>query len=79
MLEPFADGTPALANAWEIANPEVAYPGTFKVHEKWAPGDPELHCDFFFVSPDLRARVRSVWCDRETQVSDHQPVMAEFS
>ena len=78
MLEPFADGTPPLANAWDVAHPGVAYPGTFKVHEKWAPGDPELHCDFFFVSPDLRARVRSVWCDRETQVSDHQPVMAEF-
>jgi endonuclease/exonuclease/phosphatase family metal-dependent hydrolase len=78
MLEPFADGTPALANAWDVVHPGEAYPGTFKVHEKWVAGDPELHCDFFFVSADLRERVRSVWCDRDTQVSDHQPVMAEL-
>ena len=78
MLEPFADGTPALANAWDLVHPGVAYPATFKVHEKWVPDDPELHCDFVFVSAELRERVRSVRSDRETQVSDHQPVMVEF-
>jgi endonuclease/exonuclease/phosphatase family metal-dependent hydrolase len=78
MLAPFADGTPALANAWDLAHPGVAYPATFKVHEKWEPGDPELHCDFIFLSPELFSRVRRVWSDRDTQVSDHQPVMIEL-
>ena len=75
MQDPFADGTPPLANAWDLVHPGVPYPATFKVHEKWVPGDAELHCDFFFVSTELRARVRSVHSDRATQASDHQPVM----
>lgn len=78
MLAPFADGTPALINAWDLVHAGVPYPGTFKVHEKWVPGDPELHCDFFFVSPELAARVRDVRSDRETQASDHQPVILEL-
>ena len=79
MQEPFADGTPSLVNAWDLVNAGVPYPATFKVHEKWVPGDPELHCDFFFVSPELAARVRSVTSDRDTQASDHQPVMLELA
>jgi endonuclease/exonuclease/phosphatase family metal-dependent hydrolase len=78
MIAPFADGTPPLANAWDLKHPGVAYPGTFKVYEKWVPHDPELHCDFVFVSPDLVPRLRSVRCDRDTQASDHQPVIVEF-
>ena len=79
MLAPFADGTPPLANAWDLVNAGVAYPATFKVHEKWVPGDPELHCDFIFVSAELRSRVRWVRSDRATQASDHQPVMIELA
>ncbi len=79
MLAPFADGTPPLANAWDLVHPGVPYPATFKVHEKWVPGDPELHCDFFFVSAELVPRVRGVRSDRETQASDHQPVILELA
>jgi endonuclease/exonuclease/phosphatase family metal-dependent hydrolase len=79
MLAPFSDPTPALADAWDLVNPGVPYPATFKVHEKWVQGDPELHCDFVFVSEELRRRVRRVRSDRETQASDHQPVMVEFA
>jgi endonuclease/exonuclease/phosphatase family metal-dependent hydrolase len=39
------------------------------------PDDPLLHCDFIFVSPDLKARIRDVAVDVDTQVSDHQPVV----
>ena len=53
MQAPFSDLTPALANAWDLVNPGARYPATFKVHEKWVPGDPELHCDFIFVSAGL--------------------------
>jgi endonuclease/exonuclease/phosphatase family metal-dependent hydrolase len=79
MLAPFADGTPPLANAWDLVHAGVPYPGTFKVHEKSKPGEPELHCDFIFVSAELAGRVRGVRCDRDTQASDHQPVMLELA
>ncbi len=78
MLAPFADGTPPLANAWDLLHPGEPYPSTFKVHEKWVPGDPELHCDFIFVSPELHPRVRAVFSDRDVQASDHQPVVLEL-
>lgn len=79
MAAPFADGTPPLADAWDLAHPGVAYPATFKVHEKWVPNDPELHCDFFFLSPELHPRLSAVHSDREVQASDHQPVMIELA
>src|SRR5262249_9567192 len=34
MLEPFPDGTPALADAWEVAHPGKPHPSTFKIYEK---------------------------------------------
>lgn len=75
MGEPFADGTPPLVDAWELAHPGERHPATFKVYEKEEPGEPELHCDFVFVSEGLRGRVTGVRVDGKTQVSDHQPVI----
>jgi hypothetical protein len=34
-------------------HPGVPHPGTFKLYEKDFPEQPELHCDFIFVSEDL--------------------------
>ena len=75
MLAPFEDGTPPLLDAWEVAHPGEPHPSTFKIYEKDEPGQPELHCDFIFVGEDLRARVRDVRVDRQTQAADHQPVI----
>jgi endonuclease/exonuclease/phosphatase family metal-dependent hydrolase len=75
MLDPLGDATPALADAWRVAHPRTPHPSTFKIYQKDAPGDPELHCDFIFVGGELRARVRDVRVDRDTQASDHQPVI----
>jgi endonuclease/exonuclease/phosphatase family metal-dependent hydrolase len=75
MQAPFADGTPALADAWEAMNPGVAHPSTFCIHMKMEPGGPELHCDFYFVSEDLKPRLKSIRIDQQTQASDHQPVI----
>ena len=75
MSAPFADGTPPLADAWEAAYPGIGHPPTFRIYEKEKPGDPELHCDFIFISEGLRPRLRSVHVDTQTQVSDHQPVI----
>jgi endonuclease/exonuclease/phosphatase family metal-dependent hydrolase len=78
MCETFADGTPPLMDAWEVAHPGRAHPATFKIYEKERPGEPELHCDFIFVSADLVPRIRQVRVDQKTQASDHQPVLIEI-
>ena len=78
MCETFADGTPPLIDAWEVAQPGRAHPATFKIYEKERPGEPEQHCDFIFVSADLVPRVSTVRVDQKTQASDHQPVVLEL-
>ena len=75
MLEPFADGTPPLVDAWHVVHPGTPHPSTFKIYQKDAPTDPELHCDFIFIGDELRPRVRAIRVDRETQAADHQPVV----
>ncbi len=78
LLEPFDDGTPPLADAWEVAHPGEPHAATFKIYEKEAPDEPEQHCDFIFVSADLVSRVKQLRVDQQTQASDHQPVLIEL-
>jgi endonuclease/exonuclease/phosphatase family metal-dependent hydrolase len=75
MGAPFADGTPPLVDAWEATHPGAPHPGTFKLYEKDSPEQPELHCDFIFLSADLTPRIGSIRVDRATQAADHQPVI----
>jgi endonuclease/exonuclease/phosphatase family metal-dependent hydrolase len=77
MTVPFDDGT-QLIDAWETAHRGEAHPATFKIYEKEVPNEPEQHCDFIFVSGELRSRVRNVRVDQETRASDHQPVLLEL-
>ncbi len=79
MGEAFADGTPRLVDAWEVAHPGEPHPATFRIYEKEEPGEPEQHCDFIFVSADLVPRVKALRVDRNTQASDHQPVYLELA
>jgi endonuclease/exonuclease/phosphatase family metal-dependent hydrolase len=78
MCAPFTQGVPPLVDAWETAHPGVPHPATFKIYEKNPPDEPELHCDFIFVSASLAPRVRTVRVDQQTQASDHQPVLIEL-
>ena len=75
MIAPFTDGTPALVDAWDLAHPDVPHPSTFCIHSKMDPDVGELHCDFVFVSEELRPRVQALTVDQATQASDHQPVI----
>jgi endonuclease/exonuclease/phosphatase family metal-dependent hydrolase len=75
MGEPFADGTPPLHDAWEVAHPGAPHPATFRIYEKEYPDQPESHCDFIFVSEGLKPRVADVRVDQATQAADHQPVI----
>ena len=75
MLAPFDDATPPLHDAWQVAHPGEAHPSTFCIYQKTDPSGGELHCDFIFVSDELKARIRALAVDQETQASDHQPVI----
>jgi endonuclease/exonuclease/phosphatase family metal-dependent hydrolase len=79
MLAPFADGTPPLRDAWHEMHGATPHPTTFKLYEKLVPGEPELHCDFVFVGDELRARLREVRVDLDTQASDHQPIIVTLA
>jgi endonuclease/exonuclease/phosphatase family metal-dependent hydrolase len=79
MGEAFADGTPRLFDAWEVAHPGEPHAATFRIYEKEEPSEPEQHCDFIFVSVDLVPRVKALRVDRNTQASDHQPVYLELA
>lgn len=74
-MAPFADGTPPLLDAWHHAHPDAPHTPTCGVfdHEQWPQG---AHCrDFFFVTPDIAARIERLDVNVETDASDHQPVM----
>ena len=79
MGQPFDDGTPLLLDAWEVMHPGQPHDPTFKIYEKKKPDEPELHCDFIFISESLRSRITRLWVDTVTQVSDHQPVLLELN
>lgn len=74
MVAPIDADTPALVDVWDRLRPGEPYPATFCIYNRM--GDyGELHCDFFFVSPETMARVDSFFVDQLTQASDHQPIV----
>lgn len=75
MLAPLVDATPPLHDAWQIAHPGEPHASTFCIYQKTDTSGGELHCDFIFVSDELRSRVRDLVVDQKTQASDHQPVI----
>ena len=75
MLARFDDGTPPLHDAWQVAHPGEPHASTFCIYQKTDPSGAELHCDFIFVSDELKGRVRGLTVDQKTQASDHQPVI----
>ncbi len=74
MVAPFDDVTPALVNPWDRLHPDRPYPATFCIHSKMG-NYGELHCDFFFASPETAARIADFRVDQATQASDHQPIV----
>ena len=75
-MAPFADGTPRFVDAWEWRGiPARRIPARSRSTRRKSPGEPELHCDFIFVSDNLSPRIASVRVDRDTQAADHQPVI----
>jgi endonuclease/exonuclease/phosphatase family metal-dependent hydrolase len=70
---------PAYRDAWAIAHPEAPHQATVGVHDRkqW-PGKPFCF-DFIFVTEDLGRRVEDVVVNRDTDASDHQPVLLRLA
>lgn len=74
MLEPFADGTPAFVDAWQVAHPGRPHDDTVGLYDtvQWPR---RFACDFVFVSADLAPRVKALTVDSTSAASDHQAVV----
>jgi endonuclease/exonuclease/phosphatase family metal-dependent hydrolase len=75
--EPFEVGAPRLLDSWTVLTPETPHPPSFCVFDQTY-GQPH-RCDFVFVTEDLAPRLKRVFYDVETKVSDHQPVLVELA
>lgn len=74
MLASFDDSAPDLVDTWSAIYPGRPHDPTCGVFDdrQWPAG---AHCrDFFFVTEDLRSRLRSLRVDLRTDASDHQPL-----
>ncbi|MEK7821066.1 MAG: endonuclease/exonuclease/phosphatase family protein [Pseudomonadota bacterium] len=79
LFAPFDDGTPPLKDAWRVARADEPHPPSCGLFDRaqWPEGG---HCrDYFAVTPDVAARVRSIECDVRADASDHQPVRIVLS
>ena len=65
---------PPLVDAWRHLYPGQPHPHSTGLHDRvqWPMGG---HCrDYFAVTPDVAARLRSCEMDADTDASDHQPL-----
>jgi endonuclease/exonuclease/phosphatase family metal-dependent hydrolase len=77
LVSDFADGAPALLDAWQLVEPGRQHPPTVGLHDR-APGAMPLTFDYAFVSADLAPRVRTLRVDEGASGSDHQPLLLEL-
>lgn len=78
LLQSFASGAPALLDTWQVANPDQPNAATVGLNGCSWP-DRAYCCDYFFVSEDLRGKVKHIQVNQETNASDHQPVLLELA
>ncbi|MFC4931233.1 endonuclease/exonuclease/phosphatase family protein [Massilia sp. GCM10023247] len=78
LLAPFTDGTPALRDAWRLAQPGRPHAPTVAVHAAGPDAGQPFTFDFAFVSTDLAGRVRRVQVNGARTGSDHQPLLLEL-
>lgn len=76
LLAPFDRGEPPLVDLWAAVKGDVPHPPTANLFDQTY-GQPGC-LDYVLATPDLAARARSITCDIETKVSDHQPILVEF-
>jgi endonuclease/exonuclease/phosphatase family metal-dependent hydrolase len=76
LLESADDGAPGLIDVWSTLHPKESHPFSFCIYDQRY--DQPHCCDFILLTPDLKQRLRRVFYDTKTQVSDHQPVLIEL-
>jgi endonuclease/exonuclease/phosphatase family metal-dependent hydrolase len=77
MMAPFADGTPAYRDAWQVRHADRPHEPTLGVFDRKQWPEP-FCCDFIYLSEDLAPSVREVAVDLKTDASDHQPVLLQI-
>lgn len=70
-------GPGQLWDGWRLLHGDAPQPPTFHVHSTRYSPHP-IACDFVLVSDGLKALVRRMDLDSQSQASDHQPVLVEF-
>ena len=75
LVADFADGAPALRDAWTALHDGRPHDPTCGLFDRaqW-PAGPNCR-DFFFITPALLARAEALSVDLATQASDHQPLL----
>ena len=74
IVAPFADGTPAYRDAWQVRHGGRPHDHTLGVHDR-AQWPEAFACDFIFLTEDTAGRVEDVAVNARTDASDHQPVL----
>ena len=77
LLAPFADGTPAFRDSWEVLHPGQPHAPSVGIHPV-SFVDATACFDFVFLTEDLAPRLRAHGIDARTEASDHQPVWVEL-
>ena len=78
LLAPFTDGTPALRDAWRLAQRGRPHAPTVALHAQGPQAGQPFTFDFAFVSSDLAGRVRRMEVCGARTGSDHQPLLLEL-
>jgi endonuclease/exonuclease/phosphatase family metal-dependent hydrolase len=76
LTDPAADAP--FHDAWRLLNGKAPHPPTFQLYDRRY-GPEAVACDFFFVSNELKDKLRQLEIDSATQASDHQPLAIELA
>jgi endonuclease/exonuclease/phosphatase family metal-dependent hydrolase len=74
---PFADGTPGLADAWNIKHGAAPHDHTFGIYccDRARFPDAPLCFDYIYVTEDIGKRIVDIEVNKNTDASDHQPML----
>ncbi|QOL49189.1 endonuclease/exonuclease/phosphatase family protein [Massilia litorea] len=78
LLAPFEDGTPALSDAWHLAQPGQVHAPTVGLHDDAPGAGPPFTFDHAIVTAGLGARIRQLRVDGVEGGSDHRPLVLEL-
>ncbi len=74
---PFADSTPSLVDAWKIKHGADPHDPTFGIYccDRTRFPDAPLCFDYIYVTEDIGKRIVNIEVNKNTDASDHQPML----